>query len=87
MIIDLVIIVGYGPLMLAVGSNFVRRHWYLARLLQRARTDPTLGEAFLRVLRLEKPPATLLRPTIAWRVLRPTVDQVRLPSLGRSVKG
>ena len=62
-------------------------NWYLARLLRQAQTDPTLSEAFLRVLRLEEPPATLLRPNIAWRVLRPTVDQVRLPSLGRSVKG
>lgn len=51
-------------------------NWYLARLLRQAQTDPTLSEAFLRVLRLEEPPATLLRPNIAWCVLRPAFDQV-----------
>jgi 2-polyprenyl-6-methoxyphenol hydroxylase-like FAD-dependent oxidoreductase len=47
-------------------------NWYIDRLVRRAHADPVLSEAFARVTRLEKPPTTLLRPQIAWHVLRPT---------------
>ncbi|NHN49298.1 FAD-dependent monooxygenase [Halostella sp. JP-L12] len=47
-------------------------NWYFERLLRRSHTDPTLSEAFMRVMRLEQPPATLLKPGIARRVLQPT---------------
>jgi 2-polyprenyl-6-methoxyphenol hydroxylase-like FAD-dependent oxidoreductase len=45
---------------------------YLDRFVRKAHSDPVLSEAFLRVMRLETPPKTLLQPRIAWRVLRPT---------------
>jgi 2-polyprenyl-6-methoxyphenol hydroxylase-like FAD-dependent oxidoreductase len=47
-------------------------NWYLDRLLRHAHTDGTLTDAFVRVLTMERPPTSLLRPGIAWRVLRPT---------------
>ena len=47
-------------------------NWYIDRLVRRAHADPVLSEAFARVTRLEKPPTALLRPQIAWHVLRPT---------------
>lgn len=62
-------------------------NWYLDRLLQQAHADPSLSEAFLRVLRLEQPAASLLKPAILWRVLRPTATGTRLSALGRSVTG
>jgi 2-polyprenyl-6-methoxyphenol hydroxylase-like FAD-dependent oxidoreductase len=46
-------------------------NWYLGRLLRHAHTDGTLTDAFVRVLTMERPPTSLLRPRIAWRVLRP----------------
>jgi len=49
---------------------------YTGRLLRQAHSDPTLSEAFLRVLRLEQSPTSLLAPGIAWRVLRPDVAGV-----------
>jgi len=51
------------------GTDLFNR--YVDRLLQKAHADPTLSDAFSRVLRLEKPPTSLLRPRIVWRVLRP----------------
>jgi hypothetical protein len=47
-------------------------NWYLRRLLRHAHTDGTLTDAFVRVLMLERPPTTLLRPGVAWRVLKPS---------------
>lgn len=47
-------------------------NWYLGRLLRHAHTDGALTDAFVRVLTMERPPTSLLRPKIAWRVLRPT---------------
>lgn len=44
---------------------------YVSRLVRTAHDDGRVSEAFARVLRLEKPPKTLLRPGIAARVLRP----------------
>jgi 2-polyprenyl-6-methoxyphenol hydroxylase-like FAD-dependent oxidoreductase len=43
---------------------------YVHRLHRTATTDPVLGAAFLRVLNLVDPPAALLAPGIALRVLR-----------------
>lgn len=62
-------------------------NWYAARLVRRAHDDPVLSEAFARVLRLEQPPTTLLRPGIAWRVLRPTGSTAPPRSLARSTDG
>lgn len=47
-------------------------NWYLGRLLRHAHTDGRLTDAFVRVLTMERPPTSLLRPGIVWRVLRPT---------------
>ncbi|MFB6184088.1 MAG: FAD-dependent oxidoreductase [Haloarculaceae archaeon] len=44
---------------------------YLSRLLRTAHSDPVVSDAFARVVLLERPPTSLLRPSIAWRVLRP----------------
>lgn len=46
-------------------------NWYLSRLLRKAHTDSNLAEAFIRVVIMEKPPSSLFRPSIAWRVLTP----------------
>lgn len=67
------------------GTDLTNR--YLARLLRRAHTDPTLSEAFLRVLRLERPASTLLAPSIAWRVLQPTATEIRPPSFKNALSG
>lgn len=55
-------------------------NWYIDRLVRRSHDDPVLGEAFNRVTRLEKPPTSLMRPRIAWRVLSPISSAG--PSLG-----
>lgn len=44
---------------------------YVNRLIRRAHSDGKLTDAFYRVFRLEQPATSLLRPDIAWRVLRP----------------
>ena len=46
-------------------------NWYVNRLIRNAHTDGKLTDAFYRVFRLEKSATTLLRPDVAWRVLRP----------------
>ncbi|WP_435073488.1 NAD(P)/FAD-dependent oxidoreductase [Halorubrum sp. HHNYT27] len=46
-------------------------NWYLSRLLRKAHTDSSLVEAFIGVVTMEKPPSSLFRPSIAWRVLTP----------------
>lgn len=43
---------------------------YLHRFHRAARHDPVLSLAFIDVLALRKPPASLLSPRLAWRVLR-----------------
>lgn len=45
---------------------------YVDRVVKTAHTDPIVAEAFYRVLRLERKPASLLRPGIAARVLWPS---------------
>lgn len=52
------------------GTDLVNR--YLARLTRKAHSDGALAEAFARVITMERRPASLFRPGIAWRVLRPT---------------
>lgn len=52
-----------------VGTDLANR--YIARLLRRAHTDGRLTEVFLRVVSMEKRPASLFRPAYAWRVLKP----------------
>ncbi|MFC4543773.1 FAD-dependent oxidoreductase [Halosolutus amylolyticus] len=47
-------------------------NWYLKRLFRTAQTDGTVTDAFVRVLMMEEPPSTLLRPGVAWRVLGPS---------------
>ncbi|WP_435174892.1 NAD(P)/FAD-dependent oxidoreductase [Halorussus sp. AFM4] len=45
--------------------------WYLGRLLRAAHDDGALTDAFVRVLSMQEAPASLLRPGVAWRVLKP----------------
>ncbi|WP_245180686.1 NAD(P)/FAD-dependent oxidoreductase [Haloarcula amylovorans] len=42
---------------------------YVARLNRKAQTDGRLRDAFMRVMMMERPPSTLFRPGILWRVL------------------
>jgi 2-polyprenyl-6-methoxyphenol hydroxylase-like FAD-dependent oxidoreductase len=51
------------------GTTFF--NWYLGRLLRSAQTDGVLTDAFVRVLMMERPPTTLMRPSILRRVLTP----------------
>ncbi|EFW90825.1 hypothetical protein ZOD2009_16803 [Haladaptatus paucihalophilus DX253] len=52
------------------GTEFVGR--YLSRLIRKAHTDGELATAFVRVLMMERPPSSLFRPAVAWRVLKPS---------------
>ncbi|MBX0293924.1 FAD-dependent oxidoreductase [Haloarcula nitratireducens] len=52
------------------GSELFNR--YLSRLTRKAHTDGVLRDALYRVIMMEVPPTSLLRPGIAWRVLKPT---------------
>jgi 2-polyprenyl-6-methoxyphenol hydroxylase-like FAD-dependent oxidoreductase len=52
-------------------------NWYLSRLFRNAHTDSVLTDAFTRVLSMQRHPASLLRPGIMWRVLRPSLRAVR----------
>lgn len=47
--------------------------WYLSRLTRKAHDDEELSERFLRVIMMEKPPTTLFRPGVLWRVLKPAI--------------
>ncbi|WP_158055850.1 FAD-dependent oxidoreductase [Halorussus halophilus] len=51
------------------GTDLVGR--YLSRLTHKAHTDGALSDAFVRVMTMERPPTSLFRPGIAWRVLKP----------------
>ncbi|MFC4450157.1 FAD-dependent oxidoreductase [Halorussus aquaticus] len=51
------------------GTELVAR--YLSRLTRRAHTDGALAEAFVRVLSMERPPVSLFRPNVLWRVFGP----------------
>ncbi|MDS0277419.1 FAD-dependent monooxygenase [Halomicroarcula sp. S1AR25-4] len=56
------------------GTDLFNR--YIARLMRQAHSDWRLREALVRVFMMETPPSTLLRPTTAWRVLKPTRSDV-----------
>jgi|FLYL01.1.fsa_nt_gi 2-polyprenyl-6-methoxyphenol hydroxylase-like FAD-dependent oxidoreductase len=45
-------------------------NWYMSRLHVAARRDPAVASAFNRVASLQAPPASVMRPGIALRVLR-----------------
>lgn len=60
--------------------------WYLDRLLRRAHTDGSLTDAFVRVLAMERPPTTLLRPRIVGRVLLPGGTDRRAHRAGAAVQ-
>lgn len=45
-------------------------NWYVGKLQVAARHDPELSLAFMKVANLFLPPPSLLRPRLAWRVLR-----------------
>ena len=51
------------------GTNLIGR--YLSRLTRKAHTDSTLSSAFIRVLTMERPPTSLLYPSVMWRVFKP----------------
>jgi 2-polyprenyl-6-methoxyphenol hydroxylase-like FAD-dependent oxidoreductase len=51
------------------GTDFI--NWYLNRLIRAAHTDGELREALVRVFMLERPPESLLRPRVMWRVFNP----------------
>ncbi len=51
------------------GTAFV--DWYLSRLFRNAHIDSVLTDAFTRVLSMQDPPSSLLRPGVMWRVCRP----------------
>jgi 2-polyprenyl-6-methoxyphenol hydroxylase-like FAD-dependent oxidoreductase len=53
------------------GTDLLNR--YVTRLYRKARADGTLADAFARVATLERSPTSLIRPAVAWRVLRPGV--------------
>lgn len=57
------------------GTGFL--NWYLSRLFRKAHADGALTDAFNRVLTMQQPPSSLLRPAIAWRVLRPSLRLTR----------
>ncbi|MFC7132427.1 MULTISPECIES: hypothetical protein [Salinibaculum] len=42
-------------------------------MTRKAHRDGRLADAYTRVVTMEEPPTSLLRPRIAWRVLKPTV--------------
>ncbi|MBX0295176.1 NAD(P)/FAD-dependent oxidoreductase [Haloarcula nitratireducens] len=49
------------------GTGLLNR--YVARLNRKAQTDGVLRNAFVRVMMMERPPSSLFRPGIMWRVL------------------
>jgi 2-polyprenyl-6-methoxyphenol hydroxylase-like FAD-dependent oxidoreductase len=50
------------------GTRFL--NWYVARLLQAGHDDPLVTRTFLKVSNLLAPPASLLQPSMLWRVAR-----------------
>jgi 2-polyprenyl-6-methoxyphenol hydroxylase-like FAD-dependent oxidoreductase len=44
---------------------------YLSRLTRKAHTDRKLAERLFRVIMMEKPPTSLFRPGVMWRVFKP----------------
>jgi hypothetical protein len=52
----------------SAGLRFI--NWYMSKLHQAAHTDTHCSLAFHQVANLLAPPPSLMRPAIAWRVLR-----------------
>ena len=48
-------------------------NWYLARLARKAHTDGQLRHAMYQTIVMERPPTSLFRPSVAWRVLKPSL--------------
>jgi 2-polyprenyl-6-methoxyphenol hydroxylase-like FAD-dependent oxidoreductase len=48
--------------------------WYTAKMHRRCAKDPVVYEAFLRVMQMMSPPASLFQPSMLWRVLGPVVE-------------
>lgn len=74
------------PWMMAVGADFQFPETtgpkprgtdlfgrYLSRLMRRAHDDGRLRDALFGVINMERPPTALLRPGIAWSVMKPRV--------------
>ena len=53
------------------GVRFI--NWYVARLLQAGHDDPLVARTFLKVSNLLAPPASLMHPSVLWRVTRAQV--------------
>jgi 2-polyprenyl-6-methoxyphenol hydroxylase-like FAD-dependent oxidoreductase len=51
------------------GTDLFNR--YVSRLTRKAHTDGELRHAFYQAIVMERPPTSLLRPGVMWRVLRP----------------
>ncbi len=51
------------------GTDVLNR--YISRLTRGAHVDGELSDAFFRVLTMERPPSSLLRPGVVWHVFRP----------------
>ena len=54
------------------GTDLLNR--YLSRLTRRAHDDSALADAYAKVVSLERRPTSLLRPWVAWRVLKPSLE-------------
>lgn len=54
--------------------------WYLSRLTRKAHTDRELAERLFRVIMMEEPPASLFRPGVMGRVLKPSVFSLQRTS-------
>lgn len=52
------------------GTDLLNR--YLSRLTRKAHYDSALADAYAKVVSLERRPTSLLRPWVAWRVLKPS---------------
>lgn len=52
------------------GTDLFNR--YLSRLTRKAHTDGELRHAFYQAIVMERPPTSLLRPSVMWRVFGPT---------------
>jgi hypothetical protein len=52
----------------APGTDFINA--YIDRVHRATHHDPVVGAAFLKVMNMIEPPASLLSPAILWRVLR-----------------
>ncbi|WP_226009994.1 FAD-dependent oxidoreductase [Halomicrobium salinisoli] len=67
------------------GTDFFNR--YLDRLVRKAHTNGDLRDALIRVFMMERPPSSLLRPGVAWQVVRPTrADLGTVPRPGSGIQ-